>query len=409
MTTLPATSPIPARPAPPRRRACNAGVCLSVLLGVPVLAFALPSPKSPKAASPPRQSSQSGPRGRAPQQQSPSPAAQRIERLNSPAAIPLGAPVSLAMHDVLFRFDPDLKLMISRLQGELLPTRPGAVADFDDPHSFFITARAGEVSIGGASLTRLLNGYVFADPRSGLKNIQIRVVNGQLDEHATAHKGIDFPVEIVGAVSATPDGRVRIHPTRVHAVHMPVKPLMGIFGLHLRDFINEKKLHGLAVVGNDLILDPETALPPPHIRARVSRVWISGDRVYETLAPPAPPPAGESLPPAATAAASAAASQSGAASRSPAGVAQPQSSAPNRGYMSYRGGVLKFGRMTMRPADLIIWSAADHRPLDFFLQHYQQQLVASRIRATPIYGWVVYMPPYSALAAKSAAHRPDAN
>lgn len=305
-------------------------------------------------------------------------AGRKVESLNSERAVPAGTPVAVEMRNVNFRFAANLALYIATLNGNLLPARGVAIPTFDDKRSFFIDVSSGEVAIDAKNLESLLNTYVFADPGSGLKKIRVSMDGQQLTQKATAHKGIDLPVELTATLSVTPAGKLRIHTTKIHAAHIPFKGLMNVFGMKLSDFIHQEKTHGISISGNDIILDPETALPPPHIHARLASVRIEGQRIVQTLASER--------------------SQISAAS-SPASQAVPQISAVSsrRGFMKYNGGVLKFGKLTMRPAELAIFASQAGRPFDFFLDHYQQQLAAGVTKATPDYGWVVYMPGYASL------------
>ena len=279
--------------------------------------------------------------------------------------------VAVQLRNVDFRFDPKLILGISRLDGALLPAGPKKVPTFDDKTSFVIAIGTAEVSLGMNSLDRLLNGYVFAEAGAGLQSIQVSIADGRIKLKATMNKGLHIPIEITGVLSITNNGTIRIHPTQIHAAHLPLQGAMGLFGLHVGNFTDQSKTRGLEIDKNDLILDPQVALPPPRIRAKAQSVRIQGDKLVLRLgtnrqgdsgAPPSRPP-GDTA----------------------------------RGYMRFRGGALRFGDLTMRPADLAIVNLEAHGPFDFFLDRYQQQLLAGFAKATPGYRWVVYMPGYERL------------
>jgi hypothetical protein len=65
-----------------------------------------------------------------------------------------------------------------------------------------------------------------------------------------------------------------------------------------------------------------------------------------------------------------------------------------RNYMFFRGGVLRFGKLTMHDADLMILDAEPEDPFDFFLDQYNAQLVAGYEKNTPDHGLIVVMPDY---------------
>ena len=69
-------------------------------------------------------------------------------------------PVEAEMRHVLYHVDDKVVLQIDYLRGALLPTTK-APPWFDDPTSFRIAIDSGEVEISPASLTALLNRYVF--------------------------------------------------------------------------------------------------------------------------------------------------------------------------------------------------------------------------------------------------------
>src|SRR5207237_407799 len=64
---------------------------------------------------------------------------------------------------------------------------------------------------------------------------------------------------------------------------LPVKGLMDLFGIELADLISTKKIAGVRTAGDDLILNPEQILPPPHIEGRVTQIRIEGDRIVQSF------------------------------------------------------------------------------------------------------------------------------
>ena len=51
--------------------------------------------------------------------------------------------------------------------------------------------------------------------------------------------------------------------------------------------------------------------------------------------------------------------------------------------MAFRHGDMRFGKLTMHDADLIMIDMDPRNPFDFFLDHYQDQLVAGYTKSTP--------------------------
>ena len=80
-------------------------------------------------------------------------------------------------------------------------------------------------------MTHAMNTYVFGEPDAPLKNLQLSSDGSQIRQKGTLKKGIGIPFEIVGAVSVTPDGKIRVHPTKMKVEHLPIKGLLKFFGL----------------------------------------------------------------------------------------------------------------------------------------------------------------------------------
>ena len=137
-----------------------------------------------------------------------------------------------------------------------------------------------------------------------------------------------------------------------------------LFGVDMAKLINARNSRGISVDDNDIILDPAQALPPPRMRGRVTAVRVQGDEIIQVF-----------------------------------GTGKPQS-APKlskANYMAYRGGVLRFGRLTMNDADLLLIDADPRDPFDFSPDHYNDHLVAGYSKTTASGGLVVHMPDFSKL------------
>ena len=65
--------------------------------------------------------------------------------------------------------------------------------------------------------------------------------------------------------------------------------------------------------------------------------------------------------------------------------------------MAYRGNELRFGKLTMHDTDMVLLDMDPQDPFDFFLDHYNDQLVAGYSKTTPSFGLRVYMRDYNKL------------
>jgi len=282
----------------------------------------------------------------------------------SPKARPAGS-VQIQMKNVNLLLSRNVFLGVRALRGELQRTKPGTPVTFDDSDSFVVDADSAEVHITSASLTGLMNEYVFAYKGAPIKNVTASFKGQQLIQKGTMHKGVDLPFEVEASLSATEDGNVRVHADKIKAEHLPVKGLLHFLGEDLEKLIHENPGRGVRADGDDLILLPESLTPPPHIHGRVASVAIAGDEMVLTF-------------------------QSG---RHSAPLKPPFATGA---YIYHRGGVLRFGKLTMNDADLEI---VGDRPdvFDFFQREYKKQLVAGYSKNTAANGLVAHMVDYSRL------------
>jgi hypothetical protein len=278
---------------------------------------------------------------------------------------PVEAETQVEMVNVNIHLDSQLILHIRRLVGRFLPTRKGQPPTFDDKLSYIIAVDSGEVGVSMAGMTHAMNTYVFGDPDAPLKNLRLSSEGSQIRQEGTLKKGIGIPFEMLATVSATADGKIRAHPTQMKAEHIPVKGLLKLFGLDMAKLINTRKTKGVSVDDNDIILDPAQMLPPPRMRGRITSVRVQGDELIQIF---------------------------GNETRNPA-VERPRSN-----YMAYRGGILRFGKLTMNDVDMQLIDADPSDPFEFFPDHYNEQLVAGYSKITPSGGLRVYMPDYNKIS-----------
>src|SRR6185295_19396860 len=98
-------------------------------------------------------------------------------------------------------------------------------------------------------------------------------------------QGFDVPFTITADVQVTQEGMLRIRPAKVEICDVNGKPLMDLLHLKLEKFLDLSGAQGLRGDGNDLILDPGKALPPPRIIGRLEKVRIEGDQLVQQIGP----------------------------------------------------------------------------------------------------------------------------
>jgi hypothetical protein len=272
--------------------------------------------------------------------------------------------VRIEIRNVGFRLAPDIQLEVRSLRGTLKRTKPDRPVTFDDLNSFTVAIDTGEVAMTPASLSALMNSYVFGFAGAPVKNIQVAVKGSKIIQKGTVHKGVDLPFEIEGSISATADGNIRVHAEKIKSEHIPVKGLLHLFGADLSKVVNDKTVRGLRIEGDDMVLLLPSLTPPPHLEGRVVKVTLQDGKVVQIF------DAGRHLP-----------------------DLHPPLQA--NGYMYHKGGILRFGKLTMRDADLEIVGDKPTGLFDFFLREYKKQLVAGFSKNTPANGLVVHMVDYS--------------
>ncbi len=280
--------------------------------------------------------------------------------------------VKVQMRNVLYHFSDSVVVHIQTLNGEVVPTGENKFPVFDDKKSFNIEINSGEIAIDTVSLANVLNSYVFARPGAPLEGISIRIDKGLLKIKGKLTKG-GIPFETDGVLSPTADGKIRMHSKKIRALHLPVKGLMELFNVALDDFVKTNKIPGVAVDQNDLILDLSQILPPPHIEGKVTAIRFAGNTLVQTFGGRADKPI-------------------------------KYLRIPN--YMSYQGNQLRFGKLTMSDADMILIDMDPGDPFDFYLDHYKEQLVAGYTKITPDFGLRVHMKDFNKLHQRRRAANP---
>jgi len=287
-----------------------------------------------------------------------------------------GAASKVQMKNVDFHVDDTVILHIKSLRGIIAGKTRAKPPAFDDKHSFMLRVDAGTVGISTASLSDMMNNYVFAYPQAPIKKISITAEGDRLKLKGIVHKVIDIHFEISGGASTTPEGKIRLHPSSIKADGVPVKRLMHLFGVELARLIKPGQARGVEINDDDLIIDPNLMIPAPEIHGRLSDVHIEGDQLIQVYG-------GDR------------------------NSAQPRALAPSdrnaSNYMYFLGGTIRFGKLTMTNADMQIVDTHPKDPFDFSIDNYNRQLVAGYSKNTPRYGLVVFMPDYYQVKTRSEA------
>ena len=279
----------------------------------------------------------------------------------------------IEIRNVTMHLDDRATIRVKRLRGQMQSTAAGEPAVLDDRESFAIQVTGGTVGLTGEDLTLLLNEYIFAYRGAPLKRLRARPEKGHVSLTGIMHKGVDLPFDITSAISLTPEGMIRLRPTRTRILGIDGQKLMNALGLHLDDLLDLTGSRGATVKGDDIYLDPTKILPPPAIAGVLASAQVAGDQVLiEFKVMPDDQVFGSYV--------------------------VPDSTTPN--FVYFRGARLRFGKLLMDDTDLLIADADPSDPFDLNLEEYARQLVAGTSRTLSNQGLRVEMPDYDSLGSE---------
>lgn len=271
------------------------------------------------------------------------------------------ARVGIEMRNVRLHVADDAILEVKWMSGRLRSTSSNPPV-FDDQQSFVMEIDDGEMAIDASSLSALVN-RAFEYKGAALSNLRVSFEDGRLMQHGTLKKGISVPFSIAASVAATSDGLLNVHPLKVKTAGIPTARLMSLFSMELDDILKSRPDRGITFRDNDLFLDVGRMLPAPATRGKLTKALVRGDRLVQVFG-------------------------RGAAA-----------AAPGRGnYIWFRGGTIRFGKITMSEADLKLIDMDPRDPFDFSSARYNEQLVAGYSKNTSDHGLRTYMPDFNDLA-----------
>jgi hypothetical protein len=279
----------------------------------------------------------------------------------------------MEMRNVNLHIDARNVMRVRSLRGRVVVTTPGSIASLDHATSFIIHATSGMVSLDGEAITALLNEIAFNYPGAPIKGLSVRIEDGTLIQKGTLHKGVNIPFEMASVPVLQPDGRLRLHPDRLRIFGVNGLVLMRALGLHLDKMMDLSKSHGASVKGDDIYLDPLAIIPPPLVSGTLSAVRIEGNLLVQDFARTAD----DSL--------------FGTFVTPDAGV---------QNFVYFRGGSLRFGKLTMTDTDLLIRDADERDPFDLYFAEYNKQLVAGHTNNLLNFGLRTTMVDYAKLGAR---------
>ncbi len=280
------------------------------------------------------------------------------------------APTLVYAHNLLLRKGPKFRIYVRWISGQMLRTHQQVDPSFDNAESFVLEIHKGVIDANIGDVSNFLN--ASAPANAPLKNISIQPEGGQIKLHGTVHKVVPLPIELVGDLSATPDGRVKFHLGKLSLLKIPVKGLLGDFHIQLSDLVHASNVPGIEIAGNDIIFDTRQLLPPPHIRGQLTSVRVSPPDIQVIY---------------------------GNAPNDQSRLAQWHN------FLRFEGGSLTFGKLTMHPVDLTMIDASKDSWFDLDLVNYQAQLVNGYTRMTAQNGLEIFMPDLDEITPKKPSQK----
>ncbi len=269
-------------------------------------------------------------------------------------------PTLVYAHNLRLLKGPSFRIYIRWIRGQMLRTRPSEDPSFDDPDSFVFLIQKGVIHANLGDIGNFINAAMPA--KSPLQQINFAGEGEEVRISGMLHKFfLPLPVEVLSTVSASSDGRIHLHVTKINLLKIPMKGLLGGMNVQIKDVMGAEPMKGVEVSGNDLLFDTTAFLPPPHIRGQLTSVTVARPDLVLIY---------------------------GNAGNDEAELSQWHN------FLRLTGGTVAFGKLTMHPADLTLIDASEDPWFSLDLVNYQAQLVSGVTRMTAQAGIEIFMPNY---------------
>jgi hypothetical protein len=266
-------------------------------------------------------------------------------------------PTVLYAHNLVLRKGPHFRVYVRWIGGQLVSTRSHANPSFDDQSSFVLDIQKGVIHVNIGDIADYLN--TSLPNSSPLTKVRIQPAGAQIKIDGTLHKAVPLPIELVGTLSATPQGLVQFHTDKIDVLKIPMKGLLGGLHLKLADLVEAKPIPGVQIVNNSIIFDTEQLLPPPHIRGQITSITVKPPDI-EVIYGNAPD--------------------------------DEVKLAQWHNFLRLSGGSIDFGKLTMHNVDLTMIDASKDAWFDLDMANYQAQVVHGYTRMTAQAGLEIFMP-----------------
>jgi hypothetical protein len=283
----------------------------------------------------------------------------------SPSAA-LGGPIKVRIRNVVLYPYRDAPARVAVLSGSAAPTRAGGAIVLDEIGSYGIMIQHAQVHLSAPSMTVLMNRYVLPASNGPIKHVDITFGAGTIAMSGTLVKGharIRFKASAVPEPTADGDMRIRI--VKMTAGGFVPKGVTDALGLKMSKVAQPRNTAIFHMVGDDMIMPVVSMLPPPKVSGMLRSVTVTPRDMTIVIG-------------------------------TSAAIALPALSANS--YIHYRGGVLKFAKLTMRDVDLTVVPKEPGGTLGFSPASYYRQLVAGFTVPQPNRGLVAHVPDYASMS-----------
>ena len=163
-------------------------------------------------------------------------------------------------------------LNVSNFKGVLQPTEK----DGSD-----LVVESGQAFLSSTTLTQIMNQQMQGQQK--IEDLKFSTSGQKVKIQGKAKKGIPIPFTLTGDVKTTPDGKVLIHSTSVDAAKIPVKDVMDLFGIDVKDVTGKIQQRAISLEGNTLVLSPDKLSDKLRLRGKVSNVEVQKDGLLLTF------------------------------------------------------------------------------------------------------------------------------
>ncbi len=285
-----------------------------------------------------------------------------FERRPSPG-FAAGGPIRVWIRNVVLYPYRDAPAHVVALSGTVAPTRPGRMVVFDDISSYGIMVQHAEVRLSAATMTVLMNRYVLPASNGPIKHVDVSFGAGTIGMSGIMQKGkMRARFKATAVAAPTADGDMRIRVVKMTAGGFVPKGLMDALGLKMSKVAQPRNTWVFHIVGDDMIVPLVSMFPPPKVSGRLRSVSVTPRAMIAVIGSAGAPP----FP------------------------------ALGASYIHYRGGALKFAKLTMQDVNLTVVPKTS-APLGFSPANYYRQMEAGFSVPQPDRGLVAHVPNYGAL------------